>query len=161
MKTKFSRVVHAAAESLRTNVIPALADDYARGQVYAVIDLLNTLELRGDWSAALPISELALQREAIDRIIEIRSRYGGTFEEANLDECDPTSISDLFAGVERGNRKIVELVTWAEKARGEISESDFEIVQATLLNVMKAINEKEWRHVGPQMLALLSGSSQK
>lgn len=160
MKIAFSRVVRAAAESLRINVIPALTDDYARGQVYAVIDLLNTLELRGNWSAELPISELALQREAINRITEIRSRYGDAFEEVTFDGRDPGCISDLFADVERGNRKIVELVIWAEQARGKISESDFQIVQSTLLELMKAINEKEWRHVGPQMLALISASNQ-
>jgi hypothetical protein len=160
MRIAFSRLVHAAAESLRDSVIPTISDDYARGQVYAVINLLNTLELRGDWSAALPLSQIALQNEAMDRLSKIMSRYGEAANDANWQGGSSVSIDDLLARVEEGNRKVVALLAWAERQRSVMSEVDFLTVQEVLMDLMKALNEKEWRHVGPQMLALIAGSSQ-
>jgi hypothetical protein len=50
MINSLDRLIEGIIRVLRADIIPHLADEYARGQAYSVIDLLQNLRLRIDWA---------------------------------------------------------------------------------------------------------------
>lgn len=158
MKIAFSRVVAAAAESLRRDVAPTLTDDYARGQVHAVVNLLKTLELRADWSAAFYTAQLARQSQAIDAVARLLARHTDLFPGRGPERPGAMTVGELFDALEAGSRQIVAMAKWARENRSRLRDDDRAAIEAALEAAMKSLNDEEWRHVAPQTLALLSGA---
>src|SRR6185436_14536898 len=50
MNNSFPRLIDGMCATLRSEVLPRLDDEFARGQVFGVINLLNTLKVRASWS---------------------------------------------------------------------------------------------------------------
>ena len=51
MNNSFARLIDGMNATLRKEVLTRLDDEFARGQVFGVINLLNTFKVRADWSA--------------------------------------------------------------------------------------------------------------
>jgi hypothetical protein len=50
MNNSFPRLIDGMCATLRSEVLTRLHDEFARGQVFGVINLLNTFKVRADWS---------------------------------------------------------------------------------------------------------------
>lgn len=59
MNLTFSRLIDGMIATLRSEVIPATQGDFARGQAFGVIYMLETIKRRADWSNALIGEQLA------------------------------------------------------------------------------------------------------
>ena len=68
MNNSFSRLIDGMNATLRKEVLTRLDDEFARGQVFGVINLLNTFKVRADWSAGFLVEQIAAQRQALDGI---------------------------------------------------------------------------------------------
>ena len=66
MNNSFDRLIDGMCVTLRTEVLTRLDDEFARGQVFGVINLLNTFKVRADWSAEFLSQQIAGQGGAID-----------------------------------------------------------------------------------------------
>ena len=155
MKIDFALLVTKAAEALRNDVAPHVAHDYARGQVYAVVSLLETLALRGDWSRAMLLEQIVVQRAALDEVsgaLPPGGRHLATEPSAGA-RLDTTE--DLFAELERGNRALVAISRWLDAEGDSPPLGGRETLKAKLEEGMRALNDREWRRVAPQMLALM------
>ena len=51
MNNSFGRLIDGMNATLRKEVLSRLDDEFARGQVFGIINLLNTFKVRADWSA--------------------------------------------------------------------------------------------------------------
>jgi hypothetical protein len=69
MNIPLERLIEGIVATLRTDVIPNVADGYARGQAVGVIDLLNNIGPRVEW-AREPILE------AVEEKAELLGRVG-------------------------------------------------------------------------------------
>lgn len=65
MNNSLPRLIEGIIATLRSDVIPHIPDAYARGQAVGVIDLLNNLSPRLDWSAGPLEAGLRARREAL------------------------------------------------------------------------------------------------
>lgn len=73
MRVVLERVIEGIIATLRADVIPNVADSYARGQAVGVIDLLNNIGPRLEWARA-PI--LAALRERAELLAAIAPLLG-------------------------------------------------------------------------------------
>ena len=77
MNNSFARLIDGMNATLRSEVLTRLDDEFARGQVFGVINLLNTFKVRADWSVqSFAIHRAAHQRHARVRA-PLRERVGG------------------------------------------------------------------------------------
>lgn len=65
MNNSLERLVEGIVATLRTDVIPNVGDDYARGQAIGVIDLLNNLAPRLEWERLPLLRALDARRSVI------------------------------------------------------------------------------------------------
>lgn len=71
MNNSLDRLFAGIVASLVSEIIPRLDDEFARGQAYAIVDLLTNLRPRIDWAVG-PLSEqIAAQLVAAGRIDEL------------------------------------------------------------------------------------------
>lgn len=68
MNNSFERLIDGMTDALRTAVIPHVEGEFARGQAFGVIFMLNSLKLRAGWTDAFlgeQLTALAELREAL------------------------------------------------------------------------------------------------
>jgi len=68
MNNSFARLIDGMCATLRSEVLTRLDDEFARGQVFGVINLLNTFKTRADWSAGFLLEQIAAQHQAFDAL---------------------------------------------------------------------------------------------
>ena len=71
MNNSLDRLFAGIIASLGHEIIPRLEDEFARGQAYAAIDLLNNLRPRIDWAVGPLAVQIAAQLAAARRIEEL------------------------------------------------------------------------------------------
>jgi hypothetical protein len=63
MNNSLPRLIDGMVSTLRQEVIPHITGDFARGQAFGVIYMLNSLRLRTDWSRAFVLDQISAQVE--------------------------------------------------------------------------------------------------
>lgn len=105
MNNSFNRLIDGMCATLRSEVLTRLDDEFARGQVFGVINLLNTFKVRADWSADFLLAQIAAQRGAIDAVETITSPNAPALAALPV----TTPIDELLALRDQGNRRLGEL----------------------------------------------------
>ncbi len=106
MNNSFARLIDGMCATLRQEVLTRLDDDFARGQVFGVINLLNTFKVRADWSAGFLVQQLAAQQQAFDALAALPGMPA--LPQGPLPPTTP--IAELLARRDEGNRVIVALL---------------------------------------------------
>jgi hypothetical protein len=122
MMNSLERLIEAVIATLRDNVIPHVADPYARGQAIGVIDLLNNIAPRLEWARS-PLAEAVTgQRKALvaARALLPSAPPGG----AQLDDTALAAAgsTELAAERDRLDGEIADLLAWTQggEARGDV-----------------------------------------
>jgi hypothetical protein len=111
MNIALARLIEGMIATLRADVIPHVADPYARGQAVGVIDLLNAVAPRIEWARA-PLRERLMAKRlvidelsrimAVDALPELDADRAGTDELIDaLARCDAV-LSGAFAAAIKG-----------------------------------------------------------
>ena len=74
MNNSFARLIDGMNATLRKEVLTRLDDEFARGQVFGIINLLNTFKVRADWSAGFLLEQIAAQRVRPEQMGKFRRR---------------------------------------------------------------------------------------
>lgn len=130
MMNSLDRLMEALIATLRDNVIPHVADPYARGQAVGVIDLLNNIAPRVEWARA-PLAEAVRERRkalaAARALLPSAPAGGAENDEASL-AC--ANSAALAAERDRLDGEIADLLAWT---RGGEARGDVEAALALLL----------------------------
>ncbi|MDB5551243.1 MAG: hypothetical protein JWL86_1227 [Rhizobium sp.] len=111
MNNSLERLVEGIIATLRTDVIPNVNDDYARGQAIGVIDLLNNIAPRLEWQR-LPLMKAIEARRAVIR--QVTSLKGTRAESSHAGKLgDDPSSNDLITERDRLDGEISDLIGWA------------------------------------------------
>lgn len=103
MNNSLPRLIEGIIATLRADVIPHIAEDYARGQAVGVIDLLNNLAPRLDWAGAPLVAAVAARKEALAAARTALGERPGPEEDPAF---DPAA---LLAERDRLDREITDL----------------------------------------------------
>lgn len=118
MNNSFARLVDGMCATLRQEVLTRLEDDFARGQVFGVINLLNTFKARADWSSGFLLQQIAAQQAAFDGVRALlRGNEAGLppLPQGPLPQTAP--IAQLLARRDEGNQSIAVMLQWMDAAQ--------------------------------------------
>ncbi len=163
MNNSFGRIIDGMCATLRSEVLTRLDDEFARGQVFGVINLLNTFKVRADWSAGFLLEQIDAQRVALDGV---EALLEGQPSAASLPALPvgevprPVPIAELLAMREAGNRAIGELLGWLDAQRSSLSPELTRGVEAKLRTAMRAELSIELKNSPRPLFAEMSSGSE-
>ncbi len=134
MNNSFDRLIDGMCATLRSEVLTRLDDEFARGQVFGVINLLNTFKVRADWSAGFLLTQIAAQREAIGAVEALTSLDPAPAVALPI----ATPIDELLALREQGNQRLAELHARVDDPASPLSDSVRKQAGKLLLDAMLA-----------------------
>jgi hypothetical protein len=114
MNNSLARLIDGMVATLRQEVIPHTQGEFARGQAFGLIYMLNSIRLRADWSPAFVGEQLAALRELGDTL------EAQGVEAARLPELPTADVADLRtleAARDQGDQRVCELIDWLDAQR--------------------------------------------
>ena len=152
MNNSFPRLIDGLCATLRTEVLSRLDDEFARGQVFGVINVLNTFKVRADWSAGFLLQQIAAQQRALDAL---RPLVGVPLPTAPLPAAAPAA--ELLARRDEGNRALQSVMQWLDGEAGAALDAERRArIEALLLQAMRAEVELELKHSPRPLFAEMS-----
>jgi hypothetical protein len=152
MNNSFTRLIDGLCATLRAEVLPRLDDEFARGQVFGVINALNTFKVRADWSAGFLLEQIAAQQQALD---ELRPLVGLPLPDAPLPAAAPAA--ELLARRDEGNRALQAVMQWLDGEAGAALDAGRRArIEALLLQAMRAEVDLELKHSPRPLFAEMS-----
>ena len=161
MNNSFPRLIDGVCATLRSEVLARISDEYARSQVYGVINLLNTFKARADWSAGFLLQQIEAQRVGLAVAAEVFGAADPPTPAPALPAfATPvaTPIADLLALRDQGNRGLSAAGAWLDQHSGELAPADAERLAGALQAAMRAEVEIELAHSPRPMFAEMSGA---
>lgn len=156
MNNSFERLVDGMVATLRTEVLPRLADEFARGQVFGVINVLNNLRIRADWAPGLLHEQLGIQRRAFASIGALLAQEAAGAAAPPMPQGEPPAIvaaADLQALRDDGDRAICAMLAWLSGARDSLPAAVGAGIEEELRRAMRAENDLEIRSAARPMFA--------
>ena len=166
MNNSFARLIDGMNATMRSEVLSRLDDEFARGQVFGVINLLNTFKVRADWSTGFLLEQLAVQRTALDGVAALMQ---GWPEAATLPALPPPGvpasvpIAELLAQRDSANRAIGELLGWLDAQRAQGSQLPAQVaadIEQLLRTAMRSELAIELKNSPRPLFAEMSSGSE-
>jgi hypothetical protein len=125
VNNSLERLIGGIIATLRTRVIPNVADDYARAQAIGVIDLLNNIAPRLEWARAPLIEAVAERRNAIRAVRALMPQAPGSANRLSDQAVSAASSAELAAERDRLDGEIADLIAWAHSgdACGDVTKA--------------------------------------
>jgi hypothetical protein len=164
MNNSYIRLIDGMTATLRQEVLTRLDDEFARGQVFGVINLLNTMRLRADWSVNFLHQQISAQRDAFSKVNTVLavSQVNGAIPAYPSGE--PPALIDanaLIALRDEGNLAIIELLRWLWSAPAGVSTAQRSDIEGALRRSMRSEVEVELRHSSKPMFAEMSQGTEQ
>ncbi len=159
MNNSFPRLIDGMCATLRAEVLTRLDDEFARGQVFGVINLLNTFKTRADWSAGFLLQQIAAQRVAVDGVAALaRGQEAASALPALPHVVEPavTPIADLLAQRDQGNATIGALLGWLDAERERLAPEIAAQIETLLRASMRAEVDIELKNSPRPLFAEMS-----
>ncbi len=158
MNNSFARLVDGMCATLRAEVLSRLDDEFARGQVYGVINLLNTFKARADWAPAFLLLQLDAQARALATVAELLATAPGAPVVPQPQHWTAPAAAELLAARDDGNRRIGELLAWlAGPGRETVPAEAAAQAEQALRDAMRAEVDIELKHAPRPLFAEMSG----
>lgn len=119
MNNSLHRLIDGMIAQLRTEVIPRLDDEFARGQAYGVVDVLNNLKPRIDWLAT-PLAEEVDEQRAL--LASLQTAFGAEpgFPAAAEQPAAGVTARDIEALRNRLDGQICDAIDWLGRQRASL-----------------------------------------
>jgi hypothetical protein len=120
VNNSLSRLIDGMVATLRKEVIPRVEGDYARGQAFGVIYMLNSLRLRCSWSEAFLIEQLKALEDVSRELGALASELPGA---PVLDVCAPVGLPEagaLETMRDKGDARLCDLIDWLAANRANL-----------------------------------------
>lgn len=151
MNNSFTRLIDGMCATLRTEVLTRLDDEFARGQVFGVINLLNTFKVRADWSAGFLLEQIAAQQQALDAI---RPLAGLLLPDGTPPAA--ASVAELLERRDANNRALASVLAWLDGEGTSAPPQRRAEVEAQLRRALRAEVDLELRHSPRPLFAEMS-----
>jgi hypothetical protein len=112
MNNSFSRLIDGMCATLRTEVLTRLDDEFARGQVFGVINLLNTFKVRADWSVGFLSQQVQVQCDTLNQVAQLLSACTDAPALPPRQGPQPITAAQLEAMRDDANRDISKVLVW-------------------------------------------------
>ena len=161
MNNSFVRLIDGMCATLQGEVLTRLDDEFARGQVYGVISLLNTFKARADWSAGFLLQQIEAQRAALDGVAHLlRDVAALPPPPLGPQRAAPvtTPIVELLALRDEGNRSIAAVFEWLDAQGTQLAPQAAAEAARLLRDAMRAEVDIELKNSPRPLFAQMSGA---
>src|SRR5260370_37695052 len=118
--------------TLRREIIPHVEGDFARGQAFGLIYMLNSVRLRASWSNEFLLEQIrALDEASLELAIAVADLPGAPMPNVKAPVELPTA-SALEAMRDEGDARICELIEWLASRRGSAPPAAVERADAAI-----------------------------
>ncbi len=155
MNNSFPRLIDGMCATLRSEVLSRLDDEFARGQVFGVINLLNTFKVRADWSAGFLLQQIEAQCAALEGVAALLGQ-----PPVSLVKPAATPIAELLVLREEGNRRIAARLAELDVARATLAPEVASQVERLLREAMRAELAIELKNSPRPLFAEMSSGSE-
>jgi hypothetical protein len=112
LNNSLARLIDGMTATLRREVIPHVEGDYARGQAFGVIYMLNSLKLRASWSNAFLGGQLQVLAGASRALEAVAADLPGAPRPDVQAPKDLPDAAALEAMRDEGDAKLCALIAW-------------------------------------------------
>lgn len=159
MNNSFPRLIDGVCQTLRAEVLSRIDDEYARSQIYGVINLLNTFKVRADWSTGFLLQQIEVQLQALQATAEQLPRAAAAQPPLPALPVAAT-VAELLALRDDCNHRIGQWLHDLDAVREPIDPAQAQAVEALLCQAMRKETEIELRHSPRPMFAEMSGQDE-
>lgn len=161
MNNSFDRLIDGMCTTLRAEVLTRLDDEFARGQVYGVINLLNTFKARADWSPGFLLQQLQVQADALAQAAASLGAVATAAPPVAVPAVPPlVTASELLAQRDANNRQIGTLLGWLADHRDTVPPATASAVEAHLRLAMRKEIEIELKNAPRPLFAEMSSGQE-
>ncbi|MDB5971895.1 MAG: hypothetical protein JWQ90_4345 [Hydrocarboniphaga sp.] len=130
MNNSFERLIDGMVATLRAEIIPKIGSEFARGQAFGVIYMLNSMRLRAAWSTEFYLEQIAAQtalRDALAALVE------GLDAPALPQAASGSSSSPVLEALRNANEgRISDLIVWLSEQGPQIDTDKATAIDAAL-----------------------------
>ena len=132
MNNSLPRLIDGMVATLRKEVIPHIEGDFARGQAFGVIYMLNSLKLRASWSNEFLVEQLRALEEASRELVGLGAEIPAALvPSVRAPDQRPVS-AELEAMRNQGDERISALIDWLAAHRDSVSAEAAAHVEAAI-----------------------------
>jgi hypothetical protein len=145
MNNSLNRLIDGIIIALEREIIPRVDDAYARGQAFAVMDLLRNMRPRLEWSREVTLAQVGLQEAALRRVDDL---CRGLVERPPAYE-PPAALSvtletkELEARRDRLEAEVCGVLKWLTGHRAALDTAVAKSVEETITNYMREAVRRE------------------
>jgi hypothetical protein len=145
MNNSLNRLIDGIIIALEREIIPRIDDAYARGQAFAVMDLLRNMRPRLEWSRELTLTQIGLQEAALERVDDL-CRGQAERPPAYAPAAANSITLDTKQLEERRDRleaEVCGVLKWLTEHRSALEATVAQAVEDTLTNYMREAVKRE------------------
>ena len=145
MNNSLNRLIDGIIIALEREIIPRIDDAYARGQAFAVMDLLRNMRPRLEWSRELTLTQIGLQEAALERVDDL-CRGQAERPPAYAPAAANSITLDTRQLEERRDRleaEVCGVLKWLTEHRSALEATVAQAVEDTLTNYMREAVKRE------------------
>ncbi len=160
MNNSFPRLIDGMCATLRNEVLSRIDDDYARGQVFGVINLLNTFKARADWSVVFLAQQVQVQCDALNAVRHLLASVDAAPALSERQAPVPITTAELEVLRDACNRDIGLLLKWVSEQRSRVSPDIAQAVEDQLRQSMRKEIEIELKNSPRPIFAEMSSGKE-
>jgi len=166
MNNSFPRLIDGMCATLRREVLTRLDDEFARGQVFGVINLLNTFKVRANWSAEFLLQQIEAQQRALeDAAAAAQHASLSAPTTMSTNKADPgagaMSIEALLERRDANNREIGTWLEWLDAKSVELPAGAAQTIEQLLRAAMRAEIDLELKNSPRPLFAEMSSGREE
>jgi len=145
MNNSLNRLIDGIVIALEREIIPRVDDAYARGQAFAVMDLLRNMRPRLQWSREVTLAQVALQEAALGRVDDV-CRGQVARPPAYKPPAAPSitlDTTELEVRRDRLETEVCGVLKWLTEHRATLAAAVANSVEETLTNYMREAIKRE------------------
>lgn len=143
MNNSLARILDGMIATLRNEVIPRLDDEFARGQAFGAVDLLNNLKPRIDWLVTPLFEEVREQRALFAQLAQILRDAAAPIPEPSEPLEAGTAAHVLEALRNEQDAQLCALIDWLALERASLPGATVAAVEAAFKQHMQAQLKRE------------------
>jgi hypothetical protein len=121
MNNSLPRLIDGMIATLRREIIPHVDGDFARGQAFGLIYMLNSIRLRASWSSAFLLEQIGALEQASRELEGAVADLPGAPMPAIRAPAGLPSATELETMRDQGDAQLCELIDWLASRRDNLS----------------------------------------
>jgi hypothetical protein len=161
VNNSLTRLIDGMVATLRSEIIPHIEGEFARGQAFGVIYMLNSLKLRASWSNGFLNEQLRALSDVSQELAPLAGELPGAPIPGARPPADLPDAAALEAERDEGDQRLCELVDWLAANPATVSPEARAHAEAAIDKYLNRQFRYELSTSAKPMFVEMSGGAEK